>query len=115
MSQQQIDASMEDLKGALKPIGGTQVAPAVGIAAIVLNMALKYHDIATIKDGTMYQQYKMEGRNLREIHVDHVFETAILMEGHLLGASDRIAQLIVDALEISVVDDQPPESEEKKS
>lgn len=84
--------------GGLEPIGKTAVAPAHGIAAIALNLALKYHDIATVQDGALYQQYKLEGRNLRELHLDIVFETAILMEAHLLGASERIAKLVVDAI-----------------
>ena len=86
----------------LAPIADTPIAPAHGIAAIALNMAMKYHDSSTIKDGTLYQQYKLEGRNLREIHIDMVFETAIQIEKHLLGSSDRIAKLIVDALEVRV-------------
>ena len=83
---------------ALEPIGGTAVAPAHGIAAIALNMALKYHDIATVQDGTLYQQYKLEGKNMIPLHLNMVFETAILMEMHLLGASERIAKLVVDAI-----------------
>lgn len=82
----------------LEPLKDAPIATAHGIAALALNMALQYHDIATIKDGTMYQQYKMEGRNMRELHLDMVFETAIKMEVHLLGASARIAELVVDAL-----------------
>lgn len=91
----------------LEPINGTPVAPAVGIAAIALNMAIRYHDISTIKDGTLYQQYKLEGRNIETLHLDMVFETAIRMEAFLLGASDRIAKLIVDA----VIDDEEPPPE----
>lgn len=87
----------EDFKE-LAPVGDTPVAPAHGVAAIALAMAIKYHDIATVQDGTLYQQYKLEGRNLRELHLDMVFETAILMEAHLLGSSARIAKLIVDAV-----------------
>lgn len=83
----------------LEPLANTPVATAHGIAAIALHMALKYHNIATVQDGALYQQYKLEGRNLRELHLDMVFETAILMEAHILGASERIAALVVDALE----------------
>ena len=80
----------------------TPVALAHGIAAIALSMAMKYHDISIVKDGALYQQYKLEGKNLRELHIDMVFETAVQIERHLLGASDRIAKLIVDALEVDV-------------
>lgn len=92
-----ISAEPDDL-ALLEPIKNTAVAPAVGIAALALNFALKYHDISTIKDGAMYQQYKLEGRNLRELHLDHVFETAMQFEEHLLTASDRIAKIVVDAI-----------------
>jgi hypothetical protein len=90
----------------LAPIADVPVAPAHGIAAIALNMSLKYHDIATVKDGALYQQYKLEGKNMRELHLDVVFETAIKMEEHLLGSSDRIAKIIVDALEVRVEEDK---------
>ena len=88
--------------GALEPINNTQVAPATGIAALALNMAMKYHDIQMVKDGTLYQQYKLEGKNMPPLHLDEVFETAILIEMHLLGASERIAKIVVDAIAIGV-------------
>ena len=81
----------------LQPIGETRVAPAVGVAALALTMALKYHDINTVQDGTLYQQYKLEGKNMRALHLDHVFETALRMELYLLGASERIAKVVVEA------------------
>lgn len=90
----------------LGPLGDLPIAPAHGIAAVALSMALKYHDIATVQDGTLYQQYKLEGKNFRELHLDHVFEVAIKMEAFLLGASDRIAKIVVDAIKI-VVEDEP--------
>lgn len=85
----------------------TPVAPAHGIASIALSMAMKYHDIQMVKDGALYQQYKLEGKNITPLHLDHVFETAILIEAHLLGSSDRIAKLIVDALDVRLEDDGP--------
>ncbi len=92
----------------LEPIGNAPVAPAHGIAAIALNMAMKYHDMNMVHDGVLYQQYKMEGRNLRELHLDIVFETAIKIERHLLTSSERIAAMLIEAIEV-VVDDDPPE------
>jgi hypothetical protein len=89
----------------LAPAGDFPVAPAHGIAALALNMALKYHDMGMIKDGQLYQQYKLEGRNIETLHLEHVFETAIKMERFLLGASDRIAKIVVDAISIAVDDD----------
>lgn len=91
-------------------LGNTPVAPAHGIAAIALTMALKYHDTTMIKDGALYQQYKLEGKNIRPLILDEVFETAIRIEMHLLGSSDRIAKLIVDALEVRVEDDPPADA-----
>ena len=82
----------------LEPLKDTPIAPAHGIAAIALNMALKYHDINTVQDGLLYQQYKLEGRNMTNLHLDAVFETAIRMEAFLLGASERIASIVVDAI-----------------
>lgn len=87
----------------LSPIPqNTPIAPAHGIAAMALGFALKYHDVSTIRDGTLYQQYKLEQRNIREIGLDDVFETAIRIEKHLLASSDRISALIVEALEVAV-------------
>lgn len=83
-------------------LGNTPVAPAHGIAAIALSMAMKYHDINTVQDGILYQQYKLEGKNMRPLHLDEVFETAMKMEAFLLGASERIAKLIVDAISVEV-------------
>lgn len=42
---------------AIPEIKDAPVAPGVAIASIALNMAMKYHDISTVKDGAMYQQY----------------------------------------------------------
>jgi len=95
---------------ALEPVRDTRVAPAVGIASLALNFALKYHDINTVQDGALYQQYKLEGRNMRSLHLDHVFETAIRMERHLLAASDRIAKIVVDAIAEMPPDDETPTS-----
>jgi hypothetical protein len=91
----------------LAPMGDAPIATAPGIAAIALNLAIQYHGINTIQDGTLYQQYKLEGRNMRELHIDAVFETAIAMEIHLLGASDRIAKLVVDAIAHGIQEDAP--------
>lgn len=88
-----------------KHLGDVPVAPAHGIAALALDMAIKYHDMGMVKDGALYQQYKLEGRNIETLQLDMVFETAIKMEMYLLGASERIAKVVVDALEIHVEDD----------
>lgn len=97
----QLEPHMSDVK----------IAPAHGIAAIALSMALKYHDINTVQDGQLYQQYKLEGRNLHTLQLEHVFHTAIEMEAHLLGASARIAKLVFDA--IIDATDEPAEGMDK--
>ena len=94
-------AEIKDEFKELEPIKDAPLATSHGIAAIALNMAMKYHDIVMVKDGAMYQQYKLEGKNFRELHLDMVFETAIQIEAHLLASSERIAKLIVDAIEVA--------------
>ena len=101
----------EDFK-ALEPLGGSPLGVAHGIAALALNFALKYHDITTVQDGTLYQQYKLEGRNFRELHLAEVFDTAIQMEMHLLGASKRIANLVIDAIATGVGESEEGAPEE---
>lgn len=46
------------------------------------------------------------GRNIRDIGLIDVLETAKQIEMHLLGASDRIASVVVGALAV-VIDDLP--------
>lgn len=89
----------------LQAIDGTPVAPAHGIAAIALTMAMKFYDINTVQDGVLYQQYKLEGKNLSGLNLDMVFEAAIRIERHLMASSDRIAKIVIDALELAVEDD----------
>jgi len=94
-----MDAEPKEGLAALTPhIGDTSVAPAVGIGAIALEMAMKYHAINTVSDGSLYQQYKLEGRNMIPLQLQLVFETAMRIEAHLLGASERIAGIVLDAV-----------------
>lgn len=103
-SEPAIDADENPL-AELAPIGDTPMAPAHAIAGVALHMAMKYHDMSTVKDGSLYQQLKVEGRNIRAINLDTVFETAIRIEQHLLGSSDRIAKIVVDALTVDEAGD----------
>lgn len=73
------------------------IGPTIGVAAIALNMALKYYDINTVQEGTLYQQYKLEGRNMPGLHLDMVFEAAMRIEEHLIGGNKRVAMLMVVA------------------
>ena len=98
----------ESLIGAtdLEPMKDTKISTTQGIAALAFNFALKYYDINTVQDGTLYQQYKLEGRNMSNLHLDMVFETAIRIEAHLLGSNERIAQLFVDAITDGVEEEE---------
>jgi hypothetical protein len=96
---------------ALAPGKDIPVNPAVGVAAMALNMALKYHNMCVVKDGTLYQQYKLEGKNIHTIGLDDIFETAMQMEVFLLGASTRIANLVIDAIKFEVEEDPKPKGD----
>ena len=105
MTDQTIRGAGDDLKELAEQAGETRLAPAQGIAAIALSMALKYHDINHVHDGALYQQYKLEGRNISGLTLDWVFETAIKIERHLMASSDRIAGMLIDALAEPVEDE----------
>lgn len=94
----------------LEAMRETQVSPATGVAAIALNMAMKYHDINMVKDGVLYQQYKLEGKNLQPLHLDHVFETAIKIERHLATAPGRIYDMMLESLEAVAAENEEQES-----
>ena len=85
-------------------LGDTPIPPAAGLASVALAMAMKFHDINTVHDGVLYQQYKLEGKNMVPLHLDMVFETAIRIEKHLLHASKRFANIVVDAVESNLSD-----------
>ena len=100
----------------LGPAADAPIGPYIGVASIALNMAMKYHDINTVQDGALYQQYKLEGKNIRPLHIDHVFETAIQIEKHLIGANKRVTGLLIDNLMMDAAEavdedakvDEPP-------
>lgn len=89
------NAMKDGLAGLPEGIENERVGPMIGVATIALNMALKYHDINTVQDGTLYQQYKLEGRNMRNLHLDEVFHTAMQIEAHLIAANKRVAKMMV--------------------
>jgi hypothetical protein len=82
------------LAGMPEEVKNVAIGPLIGVAAIALNMALKYHDTTIVSDGTLYQQYKLEGRNMEPLHLSMVFDTAMQIEEHLLNANRRVARLI---------------------
>lgn len=95
---------LEEVKNTLGP--DVKIAPAHGIAAISLTMAMKFHDINTVQDGTLYQQYKLEGKNLMPLRINDVFETAMKIELHLLASSARIANVVIDAFQPYLDEDE---------
>lgn len=84
---------------ALIAVKDTPVSPATGIALMALSLALKFHEIAAVKDGVLYQQYKLEGRNMVPIELWMVFQTAEEIEEHLLKAPERQAKVFLRTLE----------------
>lgn len=86
----------EFIKDMPEQLKDAPISPEVGMAAIALNFALKYHDINTVQDGALYQQYKLEGRNMHGLHLDMVFETAMQIERHLLQTPSRLAVAVLE-------------------
>lgn len=101
-----MDDAMQEVKELGEAMPSAPVAPAHGIAAIALTLAMKYTDIATVQDGTLYQQYKLEGKNMAPLHLDMVFETAIRIEQHLIASEKRIQDIIIGALVVQITDDE---------
>lgn len=82
----------------IEPLNNQPLPVAYLIGSVALNLALKWHDMTLIKDGVMYQQKKMEGANITHIDLPDVLETAKVFERHLMASSERVAEIVVDAL-----------------
>ena len=82
------------LDSSLDPIRDAPIPTLEAIAAVALSMAMKFHDTCMVKDGTLYQQYKLEGRQLVPLDMATVFNTAIEIERHLIGAPSRIVAVL---------------------
>ncbi len=98
-----LDAT-DEVNALAEAVPGAAVAVPQGVAAIALTMAMKYHDMSMIKDGQLYQQYKLEGRNIRNIELSDVFETAIQIERHLMAANERVSAWMLEALEVAITE-----------
>ena len=94
----EVTVDPKELAKELGPAADAQIGPYVGVATIALNMAVKYHDINTVQDGALYQQYKLEGRSMPTLHLNMVFETAMQIEKHLVGANKRVTELLIATL-----------------
>ena len=89
---------LSDMSEVLPPDAKVQLSSGTAIAALGLSMALRYHDINTVQDGTLYQQYKLEGKDMHGLHIEHVLETAKIFEAHILSAPNRMSDQIMGAL-----------------
>jgi plasmid maintenance system antidote protein VapI len=82
------------------------IPPMAGLAAVALNMALSYLDASTIKDGQMYQLLKNEGKEIHGISLETAFHYAKQIEIHLMGASERFSDIIIDAVKEGITQDK---------
>jgi hypothetical protein len=55
------------------------------VRSIALTIAQRHCGDTVIKDGVMYQQYKMEGRNMKALDYGDVLKMAIIFERYLYG------------------------------
>lgn len=93
-----------DMAEVLPPDTKLSMSPATAIAALGLSMSLKFHDINTVQDGTLYQQFKLEGKNLRGLHINDVLDLAKVLEQHILSAPSRMTDRIMESLMDSFAD-----------
>lgn len=91
-----VNSEMQELKSL--GVADAKIGPMVSIATMALTLAMKYHDINTVQDGTLYQQYKLEGKNFEPLTLGLVFETAMQIERHLVSSNDRIADMLVEMI-----------------
>lgn len=97
---EEVEVTPENELLSLPGAGDTKIAPAQGIAALAMNFATKFWDLNTIKDGVLYQQLKLEGKNIRPgVHLDEVFEVARRIEIHLMGADKRLTLALLESFE----------------
>lgn len=101
------------LAGLPDEVKDAPIGPMIGVSAIALNLAMKYADINTVQDGVLYQQYKMEGRNMQGLHLAYVLAIAKQIEAHLVDGNRRVAQLLVaSALAVDDVEEKSETEEE---
>lgn len=123
---EEVELKLEEGENLMKELG--EIAPnlpmsaAHGISAMAMTLALKYHDINTIQDGTLYQQYKLEGRNIHGLHLDMVFHTALQIEAHIIGSPNRLTAMferdlvgaVRDVLSDAFAEDATPDETEQE-
>ena len=67
---EKIETDVDTFKELSAMAPNASTTPVEGVAAIALTMAMKFCDINTVQDGVLYQQYKMEGKNMSGLHLD---------------------------------------------
>ena len=82
----------------LEPIADQPMSAAHGVAAVALGMALRYYDTSTVQEGGLYQQLKLEGRNIQALHPDMVLDLAKHFERHIMEAPNRLSEMVIDAV-----------------
>lgn len=82
----------------MEPIRDAPMTTSMAIAAISLNMAMKYHDFTVVKDGVMYQQLKMEQKEMRTIQFEDVLETADRIRDYLIESESVIRSMMTESV-----------------
>lgn len=90
------------------------------ISSLAMNFAMKFHDINTVQEGALYQQMKLEGKNLSPLFLEYVFETAARIELWLMRSPNRLSEALLnefaDAVEAVLEEDalapEPGEEDE---
>lgn len=104
-----LEFSPEEQAADFKEVGehiNAPMLPQHGVAALAMNMSLKYWDINTITDGALYQQLKLEGRNIGfGVHLDSVIDVAKRIELHILNAPNRLSQEVYAQLTAEFFED----------
>lgn len=99
-----------------KHLPDAPMPPHIGVSAIALQMAMSYHGINMVQDGALYQQYKIEGREMVPLSLQMVFDTAKQIEEHLVNGGGRITDLLLnsfmDAVEHEMLEKQGGDSDE---
>lgn len=86
----------EDLKELSDLGANAPMSAATGIASIALSMAMKYCNMNTVQEGALYQQYKLEGRNIGPCTLEWVFHIADQIEQRLLFAQNRMSMMALE-------------------
>ena len=74
------------------------VSASTAIAALAMNFALKWFDMTMVKDGTLYQQYKMEQRNITVIDFPDILKKAAEFEAWLINSDNRQMEQLTPGL-----------------